>query len=208
MSRKYELPAGFEKTLSQFRAAKIQIASDYRQKILAEGNPSCRKGCSRCCYYPVLTSLMEAILVYRGIFRNHLWTSTLRAKFQEAADRVRGLKLEIWTLSEIPCPLLDVEQGTCKAYSSRPFSCQTVYSRKHPHYCHPARTSGLTQLVPRKEALEEFGKTDSEMMRRHQLGKIQLPLASAVLLAEKLDKGEIDFSTCSRMVWKEYIQKW
>lgn len=194
--------------MNQFRADRIRVAKKFELKVLSEGGVSCRKGCHNCCYYPVLTSILEALVVYRGIAKNRLWTTTLKARFQEASERVKGLSLDVWFLSRIPCPLLDQKSGTCLAYDSRPFSCRTVFSKGDPHYCDPAHAGGLPPVIQRKEALEDMSHTEEALMRKHRLGRIVLPLSLAVLLAEQLDKGEVDFSTVGVLVWKDYIQQW
>lgn len=195
-------------TVNQFRATRIKIADQYERTAKSEGPVSCRKGCHHCCYYPVLTSILEAFVVYRGIARNRLWTSILKARFEEASDRTRGLNVEVWILSRIPCPLLDEASGTCIAYDSRPFSCRTIFARGDPHYCDPSHSGGLPPVLARKEALMEVNEAEASLMRKHRLGRIVLPMSAAVLLAEKLDKGDIDFAMCGVMVWKDYIQRW
>lgn len=208
MIDKYDLPAKFEQSLKEFKATKIQVAKDYERNLLVEGRVSCRKGCHHCCYYPVLTGLMEALSIYRSINQNRLWTVSLKKKFKETADRVRGLNIEVWILSQIPCPLLDEKSGTCIAYDSRPFSCRTVFSRSDPYNCVPSHSDGVPEVVPRKDVIQEMYRVESGLLRRHRLGHIILPLSVAVPLAERLDKGEIDFSICGSLIWKEYIQQW
>ncbi len=205
---KYELPVHFEQTLGQIKAAYIKAASDYERSVMVEGRVSCRKGCSHCCYYPVLTSIPEALLLYRGITRKRLWTSKLKADFEKAAERVLGLNLEVWMLSKIPCPLLDETNNTCKAYEVRPFSCRTVYTRSDPHYCEPSHSAGLPPLLDRKKAIQSMIETETKLLARHRIGRIVLPLSTSVLLAERLDKGDIDFATLGAIVWKEYILQW
>lgn len=204
---KDNLPTRFDQTLNQFRADRIRIAGKFELSVVSTG-VSCRKGCHKCCYYPVLTSIMEALVVYRGVVKKRLWTSSLKARFQEASDRVKGLNLEVWVLSQIPCPLLDQKSGTCLAYESRPFFCRTTFSKADPHYCDPSHSQGQPPVVDRKEALLEMINTEEMLLRKHRLGRIVLPMSSAVLLAERLDKGEIDFSTVGLLVWKDYIQQW
>jgi Putative zinc- or iron-chelating domain len=205
---KYNLPTRFELTLGQFKASRIRISSNYERSVVAERPVSCHKGCHHCCRYPVLTSILEALTVYRGIVQKRLWTSILKARFEETSDRVRGLSVEVWILSQIACPLLDEATGTCLAYDSRPFSCRTVYSRSDPHLCDPSHSGGLPPVLPRKEAIMEIGKVEATLMRKHRLGRIVLPLPVAVLLAERLDKGEVDFAACGVLVWKDYILQW
>lgn len=205
---KYDLPVNFEQTLGQIKAAYLKSASDYEHLIRVRDRVSCRKGCSHCCYYPVLMSIPEALLLYRGIVRKRLWTNKLKADFEKSADRVLGLNLEVWILSKIPCPLLDESAGTCKAYDVRPFSCRTVYSINDPHYCDPSHSSGLPPLLDRKEAIKGMVEVETKLLARHRIGRIVLPLATSVLLAARLDKGDIDFATLGAIVWKEYILQW
>lgn len=205
---RYELPARFEQTIGQFRASQLKISTDFELAVLTEGSISCRKGCSHCCYYPVLTSTLEALVVYRSLVRKRLWTSKLRAHFEQSSDHVRGLSLEVWILSHIPCVLLDETSGTCKSYESRPFSCRTVYARGDPHLCDPSHSQGLPPVLSRKEVVVEMAEMETRLINRHRLGRIILPLPSAVLLAEKLDRGEADFAAVGFLVWKDYIQRW
>lgn len=205
---KYQLPPRFDLTVNEFKATRLRVVDNYKRGVMAEGRVSCKKGCSACCYYPVMVSILEALVIYRGLLKHRMWTSTLKAKFEESANKVRGLNLEVWFLSHIACPLLDEESKTCTAYKQRPFSCRTVFSRSDPALCDPATSGGHPPLLDRKQVVSEVGQEESRLMRKHQLGRIVLPLSVAVLLAEKLDKGEIDFAGCGLAVWKEYIHRW
>ncbi len=202
---KHDLPTRFDQTVNQFKADRIRITKRFELSIRSE-RVSCRKGCDQCCHYPVLTSILEALVVYRGIVKVRLWTTSIKDQFREHSERVKGLSLDVWLLSHIPCPLL--RDGACRVYESRPFACRTVFSRADPHFCDPSHSEGIPPVVDRKKALSEMIDTEEALMRRHRLGRIVLPLSTAVLLAEQLDRGDIDFATCGALVWKDYIQRW
>jgi Fe-S-cluster containining protein len=207
MTTKYELSAEFEQTLRQFQVKQLMLATDYDRSVLTTGSISCKKGCSQCCYYPVLSSTLESLLIYRSIVKHRLWTNSLKKAFDEHSNRVRGLNLEVWMLSKIPCPLLNISTGTCKIYKDRPFPCHTIYSRADPYYCDPAHSGGMPVLVPRNALLNEVSEMESDCLIQHQIGRIILPMSTAVLFAEKLEKGEINFSSLGVLVWQDYIQE-
>lgn len=202
-----KLPPKFEQTLNQLQAGILELTQKYEYRLLFEGLVSCRKGCDHCCYYPVLVSLPEAMLILRAVRAKGMWTSELRTRVKEAADKVQGLSLDVWLLSKIPCVFL--KDSECSIYGSRPFSCRTTFSKLPKKYCKPANFRVNTpNLLPRKQVLSELVFLETSLLAKHRLGRVVLPLPLALIHAEGLLNGETDFAQASMQVWKDYVLQW
>jgi len=201
------LPLLADRSIQEAHAEKLRIAAEFERGVLSEGKVSCHAGCSNCCYYPLTISILEGINIYQWLAKNHLWTPKLKASFQEAKDKTWDLAPEIWLLSMIPCPLLD-EQNRCSAYEVRPLLCRTVYSRGDPYYCHPHRLgSSLTGILSRILEVDELHLQEAKILKRHRLKPLQVSLAAAVLLGERIVKKEVDLEETNSTLLQEYVQR-
>lgn len=204
------LPVILEQFVAQVAARKISLEQDFRTKLylqLSESHQevSCRRGCHFCCFYPVTIGILEGIRIFLWLEHEGLWTQVLKEKVKEYSAQTWNLALEIWFLSTIPCPLLD---GTeCMAYKARPLVCRLTYSVADPSSCHPHRLGNPTGFVERRSEIEQFAQeqTDLSRKRRHRMGL--LPLATAILYAERVCKGELDLSEVDRALLEEHREK-
>lgn len=114
-------------------------------------NGPCRKGCSNCCYDVFSITMLEFELILQAIReKGHDYALNL---FNTALENVKTMKVQspeiMERLEEIvddmdgyetlkdanlygkqrrtpfPCPLLDMETGTCSVYEHRPFICRS-----------------------------------------------------------------------------------
>lgn len=186
MSRR--LPVLVEDSIREASVARLHAAFAYEQKARTDATITCRKGCSNCCYHPVLISVLEGIEIYRSLVAKGKWPQ-LREAFLEHQDATWGLSLEVWLLSMRPCPLL--KENQCSAYESRPLSCRVTLSQADPYYCHPHQLDGGSGMLSKKDVLEATASIEAELLRKHSLRFGRLPLSAAVLLAERIEKGEL-----------------
>lgn len=202
------LPKLVERTLREARSVRSQILDLFeRDQIGQEGAVTCLKGCHHCCYHPVLLSILEGIELYRYLEDNGLWGSTLKRAFHRAQDLTFDRSMEVWLLSMVPCPLLD-DGGLCRAYDARPFFCRITASRGDPHYCHPHRINKRdTAFVPRAEYIERLNTLETRLLKQHRLPMDRLPLAAAVLLAERVCKEDIELIDASTEVVLDWIRR-
>lgn len=185
------LPILVEQSIQEGAVARMELAQGFVQKAYAEpGEISCRKGCDNCCYHPVLLSVLEGISLFRWLQDHGMWTRALRSKLEEDRARTWGLSIEVWALSAQPCPFL--ETGKCSIYDGRPMTCRITLSKGDPHACHPHRMSQGAGLLPKRTTLEEASIREAALLKRHGLKFIRVPLASAILLGEKIVKGEVE----------------
>lgn len=79
----------------------------------ARGKVVCDKGCSHCCYQPVMMSQTEAAYIakHTGLKMSVPEKYSIVAQMQYLAQ---------------PCPLL--KNGRCSVYEFRPFACRVHYS--------------------------------------------------------------------------------
>ncbi len=113
-------------------------------------SPSCEKGCAHCCYFPIITTKLEAKLMVGTINNmpderktqivNHL--KTYFTNHEDAINKlcsinfkeVKDFKLQ-YISKGLPCPLLNVETNECIAYEIRPLPCRTYLNYCNPVVC-------------------------------------------------------------------------
>ena len=204
---KTRLPILVDRSVREAKASRLTIAENYevqlRARLAEEGvNVACKKGCANCCYHPLYISLLEGVSLFQWLSDNGLWTEKLRQQFEAVSESVRELAPEVWALSLIPCPLLDLKNKTCRAYTSRPFSCRITFSIGDPEECHPHRLG--PGRLPKQELFEGMANIETSLLKRHRLSLISLPLATAVLYGEKIARGEIELEDCTYAVlWRD-----
>lgn len=186
-----KLPVLVEHSVQGATSARVDVADEFERKVRAQGTVSCSKGCNHCCYHPVLISILEGISIFRWLDERRLWTKALQAKFSEAQSKTWGLSLDVWLLAMIPCPLLTSE-GTCGAYEARPLSCRATFSVGDPYYCHPHRVSEAGGIPSRRGVFLSAGRSEATYLKPHGLKYMRFPLAAAMLIAEKVVRGDID----------------
>ena len=187
--------------VAQAQINRLERAKKFDAELQIELNEvktrtTCSKGCSHCCYHPRLISILEGISLYRSLYKHHLWSSVLKKQLEDHQTKTWNLAPEVWLLSTIGCPLL--QDGMCVAYEARPLSCRICYSTGDPYLCHPLRLTEGSGIVNRAAAMEEHMEAEQRLLRRFKLRNIPLPISSAVLLGERIDKGDIrleDFTT-------------
>lgn len=126
--------------------------------------PTCRLGCSFCCYFPIIINEMEAKFMKRAIenfpaerkkaIRGHLIhyydkygdriSENNKLDFENDAD----FKLK-YRKSLTPCPMLNTETNQCIAYEIRPIPCRTYMNYTNPTVCE-------TNLMPKETISFEF----------------------------------------------------
>lgn len=185
------LPVLVEQTLQEASVSRMELTQEFLRQAYAEpGRVSCRKGCSNCCYHPVMMSVLEGITLFRWLQDNGMWTRALKAQLQDAQSRTWGLSIEVWALSAQPCPFLQDSQ--CSIYEGRPMACRVTLSKGDPYACHPHRMSLGSGILPKRMTLEENARREALLLKRHGLKFARVPLASAILVGEKVVKGEVE----------------
>lgn len=203
------LPILVETSISRVDMLRIELAGEFDSKIKVdiaktESAITCSAGCSWCCYHPVSISVLEGILIYRWLVKKGKWTSKLKENLKISADKQFGLSYEVWLKVLIPCPLLG-DDKKCSIYPARPLICRVYYATSDPHYCHPHRISGKhTKLLPRESAVEPFHEKQEEILRKHKLQLLTMPIGAALLMAEKVCTEKIDLDTVDVLILKEY----
>lgn len=201
------LPLITEQALFEIRNKRTAIAEDFHTQLTAdETQLSCRKGCSHCCHHPVFISLFEGLLLYQWLKKEGLWSSGLKKELNRVSHLVVGLPVETWMAADIACPLL--KDDLCIAYKGRPFVCRTTYSSGVPDQCHPHRFGTGTAIVPRMDELREFQDLEKQQMQKHKLAYKTAPLPLAVLIGERLAKGDLEVEDSWGAVLQEYLKAW
>lgn len=112
--------------------------------------PTCVQGCAHCCYFPIITTKMEAKLMIDYI--DHLPTKEKEAIsahlatyfqiYKEKLEQVCSIDFEEnpdfkqqYIAKQLPCPFLDTGTNTCKIYEVRPIPCRTYLNYCNPNVC-------------------------------------------------------------------------
>lgn len=197
---KHRLPVLVERTIRDAYTARTELAARAEREIQTLPLPlTCQKGCHHCCYFPVSISIFEAISLFQWLSDEMIWNKALKAACEDHAAKTVGLSLEVWMLSLIPCPLL--KDGLCTAYERRPFVCRVTASVGDPHNCHPHRIPDAEGLVGRREALQRLMAAEEPLRKRFAIGKLRVPLARALLVAERVCKGELELEDVGKVIW-------
>ncbi len=90
----------------------------------------CQPGCSFCCWLPVDVLAPEALAITTFLQENLEPPALVRMtqRITETEQMVFRLNSEECIRAEVPCPLLDLESGMCRAYSMRPHACRQYAS--------------------------------------------------------------------------------
>lgn len=208
MSRRH-LPVVVDRAVAEVVAARTRIGSDFATQLsqmVVDDGPAltCRKGCNNCCMHPTTATLLEGAAIYTWLVSHGRWTPSLRKHLAEASDKLLGLSFAVWLLSAQPCVFL-AANGSCSVYSVRPIQCRTTFSVGDAEDCHPHRLRPNT-VLPRIDPLDEFSKIETEVMQRIGLQRFQVPLATAVLFAEKLYTGEADIEQIDAKLMALYAE--
>ena len=199
----------FRRTLKLYQAGVARLTVEFRQKLLLQGGVlACQRGCIHCCYQPLTMTILDGILVYQWLAKNHLWTRRLKESFEETAERTTNLALEVWLLGMIPCPLLDEEEKVCRAYKGRPFICRIAFSYDAYH-CHPHRFIEMLKEVPRsllrQETMQAEMELETKLLKRHRFPRLVLPFAAAVLHGEAICTTD-DYLDQAKLIWLKELR--
>jgi Fe-S-cluster containining protein len=211
-TNKRSLSLYVERAVASTVVSRTDLASAFERKVrvpeMARKRPtSCRPGCASCCYHPVLVTILEAIPIYRWLHAEGLWTSRLREDLARATDRQVGAAYETWLLSLDPCTLLDRKTNLCRAYEARPFACRTTYATSDPSFCHPHRLSSETRFLDRSEVTQAFHGGVEASLRTLGSRFDGLPLAFALLLAERLCEGTLAVEDVDAAIASVYAER-
>lgn len=185
-----KLPVIAESAIAEVRALQISNHHTFQHDWVQNSKPTCKKGCSHCCYHPFLITIAEGILLYRWLHDNGKWTAALRKRLEESRNKVLGLSFEVWLLSDVACPLL--ERDTCVGYAARPLRCRMLLSVGAPSLCRPAELGVATPLLPSADSLIRFTRNSRAALKRCGVKEGHLmPLAEALFLGELVDTGRL-----------------
>lgn len=119
------------------------IDEEIEEDSAAGYGPACKAGCSACCHIPVsaTTADVASLLEWLGNQPEDLLVDVVGRTY-EALPRASGAEPR----GVLPCPLLDLEEGICRAYEARPLACRGCFS-DDASQCVPGGTIS-TFLVP------------------------------------------------------------
>jgi Fe-S-cluster containining protein len=201
---KHKLPMVVEGHISRVQFMRLDRASRFERTILNKGPMSCSKGCSHCCYYPLYVSIFEGILLYRWLVAHGKWTPSFQESLKKHRDLVSFLAPQVWMLSQIPCPLLDLKTNQCTGHAERPFLCRTTISQQDPDGCKAGNMAQGFGPVPKQEVLKEFHQEEEKLLKLNGVNSVVMTLGQALLLAAKVERGEVDLDHIDFEIYKDY----
>lgn len=208
---KYKLPVVLEQTVREAEVRRQLVETEFTSQLQAylsdeKEHLSCAKGCTNCCYYPLMVSALEGVSLFRWLTEHHRWSRTLRDKFVAAHRMVWGMSASVWMLSLIPCPLLG-DDKLCQAYEGRPTMCRATVSVRSPELCHPHEFgAGNTYLPFRRETEEALHQAETDPLRRAHFTAVRMPLATAVLMGEYLCKEDKQPEDITAKLFEEWVK--
>lgn len=118
--------------------AETAIDEEIEEDRSAGFGPDCKAGCSACCHIPVSATASDiaVLIAWLDDQKEEIRSDVIRRTY-ESLPRASGKEPR----GVLPCPLLDLELGTCRAYEARPLACRGCLS------------DDARQCVPGKEIL-------------------------------------------------------
>lgn len=192
---KRKLPLLVERTFADVQTNVVEMGSSFEQKVHDATTESksaitCSAGCANCCSHPFQVSIFQGVVIFRWLAERGKWTAALRKKVTEHSARTLALAHDVWMKSALPCPLLNDKQR-CTIYDVRPLRCRVTFATSAPAFCHPHELD-RARIIPRHEVIGRFHERERVFFKRHGLRGYYIPLSTALLLAEKIHKGDLD----------------
>ena len=152
----------------------------------------CGSGCNGCCYRMIYVTIAEAVLVYDYLQKLGVWPETRRKAMQ--LIQFSSLAPEAYFKMNLSCPVLKSD-GTCSAYEVRPTPCSTHFAISDPGLCSPLSTApGQFKPIEMNDLYNKFLTELDSNLEGHGILAFRMPMASALLLAEKISAMEITSS--------------
>ena len=191
-----KLPLFVERSIQQVQAERLALADKFVGAIIGTKPISCKAGCSACCHHPLLITILEAIPLYGALVDRGRWTPSFKAKLRKTSEETSGLSMGVWLLAKIPCPLLDADR--CSAYEDRPYACRATVATGDPYYCDAQRLGPETTIAPRADTMKEFHEREAEILHKHNLLHLTMPVSRAILMAERVCSGNLTLESVDR----------
>ncbi|MEF3328018.1 YkgJ family cysteine cluster protein [Oceanobacillus oncorhynchi] len=126
--------------------------------------PTCQMGCAFCCYFPIITNKMEAMLIKDAISKmpadrkdfieNHL--SDYYQVYEKKVEQLSGIDIISdpdakykYKKEQLPCPFLNLKTNACMVYEVRPLPCRTYVNYTNPKVC-------ADNIMPKETISYEF----------------------------------------------------
>lgn len=101
------------------------IDEEIEENVAAGAPPACAAGCAACCHIPVSVTAADVAALF-------VWLQTqpeavrrdVETRVREALPRASGERPR----GALPCPILDLDERTCRAYAVRPLACRGCFS--------------------------------------------------------------------------------
>ncbi|WP_243292125.1 YkgJ family cysteine cluster protein [Bacillus sp. FJAT-47783] len=145
-----EEPVTFQQFMVMTLKGLLSVVDEEIEKIEQKATikPSCLKGCAHCCYFPIIVTQAEGKMLVdyietlpekaREDMKAHLkdYFSTYEAKIKDVCSMpFEGDFKKTYIRKQLPCPFLDTNSNTCKAYEVRPIPCRTYLNYCDPIVC-------------------------------------------------------------------------
>lgn len=147
----------------------------------------CAPGCSGCCSRLISITVAEAVLIYSHLSQFGRWAA-ISLECRKQLPDIKNSGSVSWFLMNRKCPVLDLEKGTCSAYSVRPVACSTHFVTSKPELCDSWNSgAGDYSPVDFSDLYEEFQEKLATNIAGHGILSLELPLPQALLLAERIN---------------------
>ena len=109
------------------------------QESLKEDNLTitCKPGCSHCCRYAFICTLLEGLSIGRHLLAFHAdRVEPLRRQLRDYDTNQQNMSAAKWAAANIDC--LFLVDNKCSVYHLRPLNCRTHYAVTEPSLCQVA----------------------------------------------------------------------
>lgn len=184
-------------TIPDIRLKLAEVVDETAREKLNHINSriACRAGCNHCCSRYIELSVAEAVIIRDYLVRTDQWKEVLK-KCRQYNKLYFDYDHDTWFLSNIRCPVLDLNTGLCKAYKVKPVICTTRHAVDVRDACHPY---DLSTTFPTPLNFDQVTKNFySWLVEKHKNSPMSriVPLVQGLLLAEGLKSDfKHDFET-------------
>lgn len=177
--------------------------------------PTCCRGCSACCYEPVYSESLEASVAIQALAQlPPEQQKEIKRRLREVVEKFRASEVfkarmpravEYRKLS-LACPFLDLKNGDCTIYNSRPFGCRAHFAVSPRVNCEDlSKHDEITLVKPGPEVDALMGQLMFGASLRGTMDHFILLLAEE-LFGERIESGSrevYDANDSDHELWRK-----
>lgn len=192
------------KATGKVKLVVLNAISKSNQDRITQKHP-CKARCANCCFRMVRLTVAEAMVIYSHLIEIKQW-GEVQKKLKEQVELSKTVDAVAWFKMRIPCPVLDEETKTCRAYAVRPIFCSTHFVLSDPEVCDPWYVGSKVYNPDYKKSIyDEAVQRIGESLKGNSVLGFELPIQSALLLSERIStRSGLTFEQVIRVISNEF----